>query len=126
MRTSFRSIAPPPAATAAPDLLAAAAGIGDRLLREAFWYRGQCNWIGSDAEAGSGRPLHRALGPGLGHGTAGVALFLAHLHAATGDPAVRRTALGAIGQALAHAGDVPAGAAPGLYAGRTGIAYAAA
>ena len=39
---------------------------------------------------------------------------------------MRRTALGAIGQALAHAGAIAPAAARGLYAGRPGIAYAAA
>ncbi len=122
MRT--RSIAPPPAAaaaTGATDLLAAASGIGERLVREAVWYRGRCNWIGADGAA----PAHRALGPSLGHGTAGIALFLAQLHAATGAQAIGRTARGAIGQALAHADTVPAAAERGLYAGRPGIAYAA-
>jgi lantibiotic modifying enzyme len=118
MRTSLRSIAPPPAAQRGPDLLAIAAGIGERLARDAVWYRGQCNWVGP---AGGGR--NGALGPDLATGTAGVALFLAQLHAATADEAARRTALGAIGQALAHAGDAPAG---GSYGGRLGIAYAAA
>ena len=43
--------------------------------------------------------------------------------AAADEGAVRRTALGAIAQALAHAGEAPA---HGLFAGRLGIAYAAA
>src|SRR4051794_18701055 len=105
MRTSVRSI-PPPVATRAPDLLAAAAGIGDRIVREAVWYRGRCSWVGAETDpsgAGRARPVYRALGPALGDGTAGVALFLAQLHAARADDAIRRTALGAIGQALAHA-----------------------
>jgi lantibiotic modifying enzyme len=106
--------------TRAPDFLAAASGIGARLVRDAVWYRGQCNWLGAERR---GAGDHRALGPQLGGGSAGVALFLAHLHAAAGDPHVRRTALGAIDRALAHTDEVPAG---GLYAGRPGIAYAAA
>jgi lantibiotic modifying enzyme len=114
MRTSFRSIAPP-----AADPVATAAAIGARLAREAIWHRGACNWVGAERSA----PAHRALGPGLGSGTAGIALFLAELHAATGDGAARATALGAIGQALARAGEL---APAGLYDGRPGIAYAAA
>jgi len=129
MRTSSRSITPP-TTPRAPDPVATAAGIGDRLVCEVVWYRGQCNWVGVDAEAahGAGRhcPVQRALGPELGGGTAGVALFLAQLQAATGDDVVRRTALGAIGQALAHVDQLPTGVARGLYAGRLGIAYAAA
>jgi lantibiotic modifying enzyme len=129
MRTSVRSI-PPPATARAPDALAAAAAIGERLVRDAVWYRGRCNWVGADAgladAADRHRPVHRALGPELSGGTAGIALFLAQLHAATADPRARRSARGAIDQALAHADLVPAGAAGGLYAGRLGIAYAAA
>jgi len=124
MRT--RSIAPPPAAAAGIDLLGAAAGIGERLVREAIWYRGQCNWIGvARAACDDGddrRQAHRALGASLGGGTAGIALFLAQLHAATGSDATRRTSRGAIAQALARADTVD----HGLYGGRPGIAYAAA
>lgn len=126
MRTTVRSIPPPSAPAArAEDLLAAAAGIGERLVRAAVWYRRRCNWVGADATDARERqrPVHRALSPALDHGTAGVALFLAQLAAATGDDGARRTALGAIGQALAHAGQAPAA---GFYAGRLGIAYAAA
>jgi lantibiotic modifying enzyme len=129
MRTSVRSI-PPPATARAPDALAAAAGIGERLVREAVWYRGRCNWVGVDAglahAADRYRTVHRALGPELSGGTAGIALFLAQLHAATAEDGARRGARGAIDQALAHVDQVPAGAAGGLYAGRLGIAYAAA
>jgi lantibiotic modifying enzyme len=122
MRTTVRSIPPPSAGPSrGADLPAIAAGIGARLVGEAVWYRGQCNWIARDAA--EAEPVQRALGPELGAGTAGVALFLAQLHAATGDAAARRTALGALGQALAHAGERDA---HGLYGGRIGIAYAAA
>lgn len=121
-----RSVAPPPPAAGGTDVVAAAAGIGERLAREAVWHRGRCNWIGVEWSASHAssrrRPPHRALGASLGDGTAGIALFLAHLHAATGAAAHRRTALGAMTQALANA---PAGAG-GLYDGRPGIAYAAA
>ena len=127
MRT-FRSIAPPPAAVhSAPDFLAVASAIGTRLVREAVWYRRQCSWIGLDTAAAYARerprPAHRSLGPGLADGTAGIALFLAQLHACGAGEEVRQTARGAIGQALAHAGELPAG---GLYGGRLGVAYAAA
>jgi lantibiotic modifying enzyme len=121
MRTTVRSIPPPAAPIRAADLLGIAAGIGERLARAAVWYRAQCNWVARDA--GRDGPVQRALGPQLGDGSAGVALFLAQLAAATDDRDARRTALGAIGQALARAADAPPG---GLYAGRLGIAYAAA
>jgi lantibiotic biosynthesis protein len=120
MRTTIRSIPPPSPPSRGADLLATAAGIGERLARAAVWYRGQCNWVALDVEQSPA--LHRALGPELGGGTAGVALFLAQLAAATDDREARRTARGAIGQALAHADVV---SPRGLYAGRIGIAYAA-
>ncbi len=121
MRTTLRSIPPPRPPSRGADLLATAAGIGERLVRDAVWYRAQCNWVA--LEPGSARPVHRALEPQLGAGTAGIALFLGQLAAASGDGAARRSALGALAQALAHADRLPA---HGLYAGRMGVAYAAA
>ena len=52
MRLTVRSIAPPAttAAAAGPDPLAAAAGIGERLVRDAVWYRAQCNWVGLERD----------------------------------------------------------------------------
>jgi lantibiotic biosynthesis protein len=121
MRTTVRSIPPPsPAPARGADALTTAAGIGERLARAAVWYRGRCNWVALDSAANG--TVHRALGPDLGAGTAGIALFLAQLAAARENAAIRRTALGAISQALGYAGQVPA---HGLYAGRLGIAYAA-
>jgi lantibiotic modifying enzyme len=120
MRTTL-SIPPPAAPALRSDALETAAGIAERLVREAVWYRGRCNWMAFDADAE--QPVHRAMGPGLGTGSAGVALFLAQLAAFTSDDMVRRTALGAIGQALGHADQA---ATHGLYSGRIGIAYAAA
>ncbi len=121
----LRSIAPPPAAPSARDFLAAARALGERLVREAVWYRGQCSWIGLDVAATRGRShaAHRSLGPALADGTAGIALLLAHLHDAGGDDDFGRTARGAISQALANAGELPTG---GLYGGRLGVAYSAA
>lgn len=118
---------PPPSAD---TVLAVAADIGARLTREAIWHRGQCNWVGvlpNGDNTGAGEPSARygALGPDLYAGTSGVALFLAELHAATGDPVYRRTALGAIRQALGHADAVPPSMRLGLYAGWSGIALAA-
>src|SRR4051794_4007880 len=74
--------------TAAPELLEVAAGIGRRLADEAIWHDGRCNWIGGQVVPG---PFNRliehqgALDSTLYEGTTGVALFLAELHAATGD-----------------------------------------
>lgn len=98
----------------------AAAEIGDRLVREAIWHEGRCNWMGG-SDAG-----YRALGPELYMGTSGVAVFLAQLYAAGGETAVRRTALGAIQQAVDFAGSQPQTNCLGLFSGWLGIAFAAA
>lgn len=106
-----------------------AAGIGRRLADDAIWHEGRCSWVGpSDAEDAWGRVTvsYRSLGPDLYGGTAGIAVFLARLHAACGDPAARRTALGAIRHAVHRSGDVTTPVRGGLYAGITGIALSAA
>src|SRR4051794_4460222 len=115
----------PPAA--APELLEVAAGIGRRLADEAIWDDGRCNWIGGQVVPG---PFNRliehqgALDTTLYEGTAGVALCLAELYAAAGEDEMRRTAIGAIRQALEFGRDPARGRA--LYSGRTGIAVVAA
>jgi lantibiotic biosynthesis protein len=105
--------------------------IGRRLSQEAVWHEDRCNWLGAepaeqDRVSGQAGMRYAALGPELYSGTSGLALFLAELHAATGDDAVRRTALGATRQALANADIVPPPDRLGLYAGWIGIALAAA
>lgn len=107
--------------------LVAADRIGRRICQTAFWHDGRCNWVGALPDEGPyGQTIinYAALGPDLYGGTSGVALFLAELHAATGDVDARRTALGALRHAHAHAGDPDQPAGPGLYAGRIGIALA--
>ena len=120
-----------------PDLLLspldAAALIGRHLCEAAFWDRtGRlCNWMGrSPSEvSGSGAilPAAAALGPDLYGGSAGVALFLAQLHALTGDPDFRRAAIGAAARSL-HQVCIQPDRLPAplsLFAGRLGVAYAA-
>ena len=99
-------------------------------MDQAVWQDGRCAWVGavpvparSPALAPEGAA---ALGPDLYGGTSGVALFLAHLHAQTGDRSAHRTAIGAIRHALDRAGEIPPGRALALYTGRLGVALAAA
>jgi lantibiotic biosynthesis protein len=109
--------------------LEAAATIGRRLAGEAIWHEGRCNWVGAAPQEGPGGSLaitYSALGPDLYGGTAGVALFLAELHRATGEGELRRTAIGALRQALSGAAELPKDARPSLYGGGLGIALAAA
>lgn len=111
--------------------LRAAAAIADELCRDAYWSGDRCNWVGrSPLEAVDLRapltPTVSALGPDLYGGTAGVALFLAHVHRATGDPRARATAEGGIRHALSRAGRIEPAGRLGLYSGAIGVAYAAA
>ncbi len=81
----------------------AAIRIGESLCRSAVWdATGRyCNWIGrvafpNDNPFDSPRATAAALGPELLEGSAGVALFLSQLHAATGNDEFMRTADGAL------------------------------
>jgi lantibiotic modifying enzyme len=117
-----------PAAEHRALFLETAATLGARICRDALWGDGVCNWIGFSMEnlGGRWRHVHRAYGGELYSGTSGIALFLAHLHAATGERMFKRTALGAIRHALAHgAGEIAPAARIGAYSGWTGLADAA-
>ena len=126
-------VAAAPGARAGPELfLAAARRIGDALCRSAYWHRQRCNWMGRSGDevsvlGGLVTPTSAALGPELYAGTAGVGLFLARLHAATGDERYRATARGAILQALGRLRAEPAVLPPlSFFTGRVGVAWAAA
>jgi lantibiotic modifying enzyme len=108
--------------------LETAASLGARICRDALWGNGICNWIGFSMESlgGRWRNVHRAYGGELYSGTSGIALFLARLHAATGERMFKRTALGAIHHALEHgAGEIEPLSRIGAYSGWTGLAEAA-
>ncbi len=114
--------------------LAAAAGVGRALCRAAHWDGDGrlCNWVGRSARelAAVGGPIvptAAALGPDLYAGSAGVALFLAELAAATGDGDCRRTALGAIARSIRQVKRDAAAHPPSLsfHSGPLGVARAA-
>jgi lantibiotic modifying enzyme len=105
--------------------------IGHRISKEAVWHEDRCNWVGAEPLERSnkgvpGAMTYRALSPDLYSGTSGVALFLAELHAVTGDHEVHRTSLGAIEQALSRIDAIPPRVRLGLFTGWVGIAFAAA
>jgi lantibiotic modifying enzyme len=120
-----------PSVTRSGLYLQTAAEIGARLCREAAWHQEYCNWLGDRPEeapstGGPSTLTYRALGTDLYEGTSGVGLFLAELHRATGDAAARRTALGAIRQALRYGEAIPPSGRVALFSGWFGIAFAAA
>lgn len=113
------------------EFLAIAEAIASGLSQDAVWQKDRCNWLGAEPadltlNGQQSKLSYRALGPDLYDGTSGVALFLAELHAATGDVPARRTALGAIRQALSRVDALPPSKQVGLYTGAVGIAFAAA
>jgi class II lanthipeptide synthase len=102
-----------------------AAAIGARLCRDALWDGPRCNWMGDsmEFETTAWTVVHRAFGPELYNGTAGIALFLAQLFRATHEKPFKTAALGAARQAASRAAEIPPAARPGFYSGQTGIAY---
>ena len=82
--------------TLAPD---SRATLADQLVEDAIWSGPRCTWVGSVVPAGDDRVL-AALDPTLYGGLAGVALFLAQMHATLPHESFARTALGALGLVL--------------------------
>jgi hypothetical protein len=108
-------------------LVAAAAGIGERLAAEAVWTGSGCTWPltrppdeGEDPSAAASEFANGR----LYEGTAGVALFLAELHRIRPAPHLAHTARGALDFALRDATSLP-DTSFGFYSGRVGVAYAA-
>lgn len=115
--------------------LQAAIDLGGTIVRQAFWDEDRCNWVGAQADEGVAGQIvisHAALTPDLYGGTSGIALFLAFLDALSDNDSrfdtgeARRTARGAIAQAISRIQDLPQATALGLYGGRLGVAVAAA
>ncbi|MFF5025547.1 type 2 lanthipeptide synthetase LanM family protein [Streptomyces collinus] len=85
-----------PAGSPAPArLLAAAREVGDALVRQAHRSRDRANWLGVELLGERYRRL-APCGADLGHGYPGVALFLAHLAALTGEDRYAGTARAAL------------------------------
>jgi hypothetical protein len=124
-----------PDAKAGMTPLEAACRIGASLCQSAYWDASAlfCNWIGRSAPVagepvGPIKPAAAILGPDLYGGSAGVALFLARLHAMTGEPESLRTALGAIRRSIRQLDRSPSPTTSYPYSffrGDLGVAYAA-
>ncbi|HVH14043.1 MAG TPA: lanthionine synthetase LanC family protein [Longimicrobium sp.] len=116
--------------SATPDtFLNAALGIGRRVASLAQWDGDACTWqIMSPDRANPGvRKAVAATASGTVYeGTAGIALFLAELYAASGrtEPELARAALGAIEYSLREGQSSPDNSF-GYHSGRVGIAYVA-
>src|SRR5262245_36440817 len=112
-----------------PDsrFLDTAARIAHRLCRDALWSGNECNWLGwsMDVFGRSWQVVYKAQSPMLYDGTAGIAVFLARMDRATGEPVVADTATAAMNQAFSALGDLPEEVRPSVYSGALGIAYAA-
>jgi lantibiotic biosynthesis protein len=121
---------PDPAAAAAGRLpwIDAAGGLGARLCRDAVWDGARCNWLGDSSEVvGSAwGVVHRAMGAELYDGTAGIGLFLARLHGATGERPFATAAHGAFRHVLSRLDHLGAGGRLAFHSGATGAAYALA
>ena len=104
--------------------------IGRGLNSDAFWHVDACTWLGAEPGEqnlkGKSGITYKTLGPDLYGGTAGVALFLADLAAATGESEFRRTAFAALRHAVAQLDVVPPPNRLAFYTGWIGIAFAAA
>ncbi|MBE5096794.1 lanthionine synthetase LanC family protein [Bacillus thuringiensis] len=106
----------------------AAETIGHRLTKEAIWHEDRCTWLGvkqlESSLDGQIEVVSMPLGPEFYSGTSGVALFLAELYSVTGDEKIRRTALGALRQAMVRANGMQLHDRLGFYTGWMGITFA--
>jgi hypothetical protein len=109
--------------------LDAAHDIGMSLADTAIWVDERCTWIGAEGPLDprlpeGGPPPFAPLGGDLYSGTGGVALFMAELATATGNPKFATTAVGAAHHALSRA-DAGVMDSRGLYVGALGAALGA-
>lgn len=105
--------------------LTAARAIADDLAASATRSDAGVCWHGDDLAGTTPEDavvVHGPVGPALYSGSAGMAWFLGHLAAATGDRLVARTAVEALQAALVEA---RTSTTTSLFSGRTGIAWAA-
>jgi lantibiotic biosynthesis protein len=115
----------PVAGDVSPALaLDVAAGIGFDIARRAIWHEDRCTWFDTTPTVpGTTPPTSVTAGSDVYAGTAGIGLFLAQLAARADDVTLRRTARGALRQALRSAANAPS--ALGFYGGAAGTGAAA-
>src|SRR5215467_16107513 len=112
-----------------PDtiFLDAAERIARRLCRDALWAANECNWLGwaVDVFGANWSVVYKAQSAALYDGTAGIALFLARMHRATGEPLFAQTAIGALNHSFAALPVIPPEIGSSVYSGSLGIAWSA-
>ena len=115
-----------PVGVGAAEFLALAHEAGCWLDALAFRHGEGAIWFGPNIQAGTPRWVVAPVGPDLHLGTAGIALFLAHLGAVSGD--TRMTELARAATVILHEQTAPAaqhlGSTVGAFAGWGGIIYA--
>jgi len=109
----------------AQDAIEVAATIGFGIARRALWSGERCTWFDAIPTLPTQNPATSTMsGPDVYGGTSGIGAFLAQAATRSGDALLRRTARGALRQAIARA-DAHAGMAPhGFYGGTAGVGAA--
>ena len=104
------------------DAVEVAATIGFGIARRALWSGERCTWFDAIPTMPTQNPATSTMsGPDVYGGTPGIGAFLAQAATRTGDALLRRTARGALRQAIARA-DAHAALAPhGFYGGGAGV-----
>jgi class II lanthipeptide synthase len=108
--------------------LTAAVAIGDQLVRTAIPGSPGVTWEGDDVLGDDSRSMSIVRGDVGAHlygGGAGIAWFLSHLAARTGNERMAAVAIAAMRTALAWATSKEGAQAPSLFSGATGVALAA-
>lgn len=110
------------------EYLEVAARIGRRVASQALWEEDRCSWqvmVPDRTNAAERKSVPDAATPLLYQGTAGIAFFLGHLYAQTGEEEFKRVALGAMAHSFLNVDAIPENNF-GFHSGRVGVAYAAA
>lgn len=104
--------------------LSIADDIGCRLVRDAIWSDGRCNWMIWNRQLSNGmfRSLHTAASMDIYLGVAGIALFFAHLTRFTDNIHQRETLYAAVGQ-LEYQLTKASPKLFGFYSGSSGAAW---
>jgi len=125
LRVALRSESRTVGGNARPeDPLQAASLIGDALISESIQFDTAAAWLHVIEECETTPRLISPTDPWLYNGLLGIALFLAQLSEATGEPRYRATAALAVGEARCQIGALAQPAGSGVFEGMGGLVYA--